>query len=124
VTAIRIAYIANILILVPIAIPTLFKLFPTDQSRFENSAGWRTIVGSFWLAILIVSVLGIFSPLAFSGVLVVQLIYKFCWLLIYAIPRMIQGRRSEVPSGIALSFLIMVVIWPMIIPWHYLFSTR
>ena len=123
-TLLQLAYVANILILLPIALPTLGRWFPTDELKFEESAGWRMIVGSFWLAILVVSVFGIFRPLAFSAVLVIQLIYKSCWLLTYAAPRVLRGRRSEVPSGIAISFLILVAIWPWIIPWQQLFTAR
>jgi hypothetical protein len=41
---IRLAYVANILILLPIAIPTVFRLFPTDAGSFTESVGWRALV--------------------------------------------------------------------------------
>ena len=115
------AYALNIFILIPVAIPTLFHLFSTDQARFAESAGWRTIVGSFWLAILLTSVLGLFFPERMIPVLLIQLIYKSSWLLVYALPRAIRGRWQEIPWGIASSFLLLVAIWPFLIPWKLFF---
>jgi hypothetical protein len=116
------AYIANIVILVPIAIPTLFRLFATDENRFAESAGWRIIVGSFWLSILILSALGLFEPLRFSPVLLVQLIYKLSWLMVYAVPQIRNGHLQTLPRGITVSFVLIVMIWPWVIPWSYLFG--
>jgi len=55
----------NVAILTPIAAPTVFRLFPTDQGRFAESAGWRVLVGALWSAIPVLSL---------------QLIYKTVWL--------------------------------------------
>ena len=57
-TALRLAYLANVLILLPIAIPTLLRLFETAQGRFDESAGWRILVGALWTGILVLSLLG------------------------------------------------------------------
>jgi hypothetical protein len=116
----RIAYVINLVVLLPIAIPTLFRLYPTDQGRFEESAGWRVLVGALWTAILVLSVLGLFAPLRYSPVLVLQLIYKSLWLLVYVAPRVARGDIRSVPWGIASSFAVIVLVWPWIIPWGYL----
>lgn len=60
------AYLSNIAPLILIAIPTIFKLFPTDESKFQESEGWRILVGTLWFAILVLSVLGMFDPLRYS----------------------------------------------------------
>jgi hypothetical protein len=44
------------------------------------------------------------------------------WLLVYAAPRVVAGRRQEIPAGIALSFVAIVLIWPWFIPWRQLFG--
>jgi hypothetical protein len=44
------------------------------------------------------------------------------WLLGYAAPRVVAGRRQEIPSGIALSFVAIVLIWPWFIPWRQMFA--
>ena len=45
-TCLRLAYSFNLLVLLPLAVPTLLRLYPTDQGRFEESARWRTLVGA------------------------------------------------------------------------------
>jgi hypothetical protein len=116
------AYVANIVILIPIAVPTVFRLFPTDQGRFQESAGWRILVGGLWTGILVLSILGLFDPLRYSPVLLLQVIYKSIWLAVYVLPRLLRREYSSIPWGIAGSFAAIVVIWPFLIPWGYLFG--
>ncbi len=113
---------ANILILVPIAFGTLLRPSVTDQGVFPESAGWRTLVGSLWLALLACSILGVLHPAGFLWLLAFQVIYKSVWLLAYVLPRMLAGRGREVPAGITLSFLVIVLVWPWCIPWRQLFG--
>jgi hypothetical protein len=113
---------ANIFILVPVAFVTLLKPSVTDQGAFAESAGWRALVGSLWLAILVCSILGLVSPGGFLWLLVFQVIYKSVWLLVYAAPRVLAGRRQEIPAGITLSFVAIVLVWPWFIPWRQLFA--
>ena len=118
----QVLFWVNILILVPVGFGTLLKASATDHGAFAESAGWRTLVGSLWLAILVCSVLGLVSPVSFLWLLVFQVIYKSVWLLVYAAPRVVAGRRQEIPAGIALSFVAIVLIWPWFIPWRQLFG--
>jgi len=118
--ALKIAYLINVLVLIPIALPTVFRLFPTDQARFEESGGWRILTGSLWTGILILSVLGLFQPMKYSPVLLLQLIYKILWLSVYVAPRLLRGELAKVPWGMAGLFTGIVVVWPFLIPWAYL----
>ena len=120
----KLAYAFNLLVLLPIAVPTLLRLYPTDQGRFEESAGWRTLVGALWTSILVLSALGLYAPLRYSPVLFLQVIYKTLWLLVFALPRVLNGRAHSVPWGIAGTFLVIILVWPFIIPWGYLFSSH
>ena len=121
-------YIFNIIVLVPVGLLTLLggerggRL--ACQGKFPESEGFRTILGSLWTAILIGSVLGLFFPVSMSPLLLVQVIYKTLWLLVFVIPRLVGGRSSEVPSGIAVVFIVIVVSYPWVFPWGQLFGTR
>lgn len=117
---IKLAYLANVVLLVPIAVPTLLRLFDTAQGCFSESEGWRVLVGALWSAILVCSLLGLVSPLRFAVILLLQVIYKTLWLTVYAVPRLLSGRRAEVPAGIAVSFVCIVVVYPLLIPWREL----
>ena len=118
----QVLFWANILILVPIGFGTLLKASLTDHGVFAESAGWRTLVGSLWVGILACSALGVVWPSSFAWLLVFQVIYKSVWLLVYAAPRVLAGRRSEIPAGIALSFVAIVLLWPWFISWRQLFA--
>jgi hypothetical protein len=118
----RLAYWANIVILGPIGISTVFRLFPTDEGRFAESAGWRTVVGGVWTAILILSILGLLHPLRYSVVLLLQIIYKTVWLAVYAVPRLLRDDAGSVPRPMGIIFAAIVVAWPFVIPWSYLFG--
>ena len=121
-------YIFNIIVLIPVGLLTLLggerggQL--ACQNKFPESEGFRTILGSLWTAILIGSVLGLFFPVAMSSLLLIQVIYKSLWLLVFVLPRLLKGKVSEVPSGIALVFLVIVLSYPWVIPWGQLFGTR
>jgi hypothetical protein len=121
-TAPQVLFWANILILVPIGFGTLLKPSLTDHGVFAESAGWRTLVGSLWVGILACSALGVVWPEAFLWLLAFQVFYKSVWLLAYVMPRLLTGRRSEIPAGITLSFVVIVLVWPWFIPWGRLFG--
>ena len=119
-------YIFNILVLVPIGSLTLLGGEKGGQlacqGKFSESEGFRTILGSLWMAILIGSVLGLFFPATMSPLLLIQVIYKTLWLLVFVTPRLRTRRFDEIPWGIALTFLVIVVSYPWGIPWGQLFG--
>jgi len=127
-TPLLLPYIFNIFVLIPIGLLTLLGGEKGGQlacqGKFPESEGFRTILGSLWTAILIGSVLGLFFPITMSALLLIQVIYKTLWLLVYVMPRMLKQRSKEVPWGIALTFLVIVVSYPWVIPWGQLFGTR
>jgi hypothetical protein len=119
-------YIFNIIVLIPIGLLTLLggerggQL--ACQGKFSESEGFRTILGSLWTAILIGSVLGLFLPIEMSPLLLIQVIYKILWLIVFVTPRLLGGRKHEVPWGISLTFLVIVVSYPWVIPWGQWFA--
>jgi hypothetical protein len=126
VTLLLLPYAFNILVLVPIGLMTLLggerggQL--ACQGKFLERAGFCTILGSLWTTILIGSVLGLFHPVTMSPLLLIQVIYKTLWLVVYVLPRLVGGRSGEVPWGISLKFLVIVVSYPWVIPWAQLFG--
>lgn len=115
-------YIANIVILIPVALGSLTGLLPISRGHFPESAGWRTITGSLWTAILACSIAGLFQPVVFAPVLLLQVIYKTVWLGYYVAPRLKDAdSRKEIHWGIAVSFLLIVISYPFLIPWSVLF---
>lgn len=120
------AYVLNIIILIPVGLTTLLggpeaqrRLF---QGKYPDSAGIRTILGSLWTALLIGSVIGLFHPVAMSPLLLIQVIYKALWWLVFVLPRLASGRAGEVHWGSAGVFLFMALAYPWVIPWGEMLS--
>jgi len=117
-----IPYVANIVILVPVALGTLTGLLPISRGHFPESAGWRTLTGSLWTAILVCSIAGLFYPVIFAPILLLQVIYKSVWIIFYVLPRLkTEESRKEIHPGITVTFLTIIIFYPMFIPWCVLF---
>ena len=115
-------YLANIAILVPVALGSLTGLLPISGGHFPESAGWRTIAGSLWTGILVCSIAGLFQPIVFAPILFLQVVYKSVWLIFYVLPRLRSpGTRKEIHWGIANAFTFIVMLYPFLIPWRALF---
>lgn len=115
----RLAYSANILILVPVLIGLMFaKNGPSVAAlggSITESKGLRFLVASLWSAILLLSVAGLAVPKAFWQILVFQVVYKSIWLGSYVIPTWYSEGRSSVPWGPTISFAFIIVVWPILL---------
>ena len=119
-------YILNIIVLVPVGLTELLggpeghrRLF---QGKYPDSPGIRTLLGSLWTALLIGSILGLFYPVSMSPVLLIQVIYKTLWWLVFVLPRLSSGRSREVHWGSAGLFIFIILTYPWLIPWGQLFT--
>jgi len=60
--------------------------------------------------------------MVFAPILLLQVTYKALWLVLYVLPRLRSAdSRKEIPWGIAISFLLIVIFYPLVIPWNVLF---
>jgi len=123
--AVRLVFGANVLVAGIVGATTLFRPAVARALVFGNtvdpSAALR-IVGSFWLAIALLSAIGVFHPRPMLAVLVVQLLYKGLWLAVVAMPALVAGDSRGLPSGVAVFFLVWVAVLPFVIPWRVLFG--
>ncbi|MEM6395764.1 MAG: hypothetical protein AAF741_05410 [Bacteroidota bacterium] len=117
-------YFANILVAGWISITCLF--FPKTgyhtvfEQAFDYSESFR-LVGALWLAIAVLSLIGLFYPKPMSLVLLFQLIYKGSWLVVAALPAIVNS--TSYPKGMATFFLVWVIILPLVIPWREIFGS-
>lgn len=119
-------YVFNIIVLLPVGLMTLFGGAETQRrlflGKYPDSPGLRTILGSLWTAILICSAIGIFYPLSMSPLLLVQVIYKTLWWLVFVLPRLLTGRAEQIHWPIAGVFLFILLTYPWVIPWAAVFA--
>lgn len=110
----RIAYVANILILIPV----VWSMFlgsgvqAVFRGTVDESAGLRMMVASLWCAILFASAAGLAYPRFFAPVLLIQVLYKALWLAVFVAPLLIA--QAKWPSGIAICFAVIVVTYPFL----------
>lgn len=120
----KLVYIANILVAGWISISSLFFPKSALASVFQNSFAYSEairLVGALWGAIAVLSIAGLFFPQRMSVVLLFQLIYKSAWLLVVALPAVING--NSYPRAMAAFFVVWVILLPFVIPWKYLFHS-
>ncbi len=120
---IKVIYLANIMVAGWISITSLFYPKTAQATVFSNDFAYSEairLVGALWWAIFILSILGLFFPQRMSLILLFQLIYKSSWLLFAALPALLQ--KQPFPKGMAVFFIIWVLILPFAIPWNELFK--
>jgi hypothetical protein len=109
----RVAFAANIFILVPVCWSMFFSgVTNVFNGAVNESPGLRLLVGSLWLAILVASIAGMFQPKFFAPVILIQVFYKAMWLLTFVLPA-IQSNKT-VPTGIGVVFLLIVMTYPIL----------
>ena len=110
----RLAYLANILILVPVVWSMFFSggTLGVFEGKVADSEGLRLMVGSLWLAILLGSVAGLAAPAIFAPLLLMQIVYKSTWLAAYVWP---HRDDPGIPMGISTVFLLIVVTYPALL---------
>ncbi len=119
---IKLVYIANIIVAGWISISSLFFPKIAQQTVFTNAFEYSEsirLVGALWFGIFILSIIGVFYPKEMSLILLFQLLYKLSWLLFAAIPAIYNS--TQYPRGMAVFFLIWVLVLPLVIPWKEMF---
>lgn len=114
----RLVYVANILVAGSIAYTSLTNPTRAAATIFEHAYPATEVirlVGCLWLAIAILSVGGLFRPVAFSPVLLLQMIYKGTFLLVVSWPAI--RAAAAYPRGMSGFFLVWVLVLPFVIPW-------
>ena len=116
--AIRIIYVLNIIVAGQIAFSALSNPSRTALTIFGGAYQTTEViklVGCLWLGIALLSVLGLWKPLAFAPVLLLQIIYKGTWLLVVVLPALRTG--LPFPRTMAIYFVVWVLLLPLVIPW-------
>ena len=112
-------YVANIVVAGWISLTSITSPKTAAATIFSNSyppTEVMRLVGCLWLAIAVLSLLGLWRPITFSPILLVQLINKGTWLLVVAWPALRQGQSY--PVGMAWFFVVWVLVLPFVIPWR------
>ena len=105
------------MILVPNTIQSVFRFPPQDPVMLGAC-------GSVFLALGLVSILGLRSPLKFTPLLLLELVYKPIWLVAVALPLFLKGQFPFYVVFISVVFLTFIVGDLIAIPFSYVFSKK
>jgi len=113
----RVAYVLNILILIPVC-ASLFvcpegKPPAAMEGKFTDSVGLRMLLFSLWSTVLLGSVCGLLYPFSLRGLLVFQVVYKSIFLVSFVRPRL--SAWSSLPAGLISSFVMIVLLYPLLL---------
>jgi len=77
------------------------------------------VTGSVWLAIGLISLLGLRYPAQFAGIFLVQIVYKTVWLIVVGLPAFAAG--DERATFFVVFFALVTVGFAFAVPWRQLF---
>lgn len=119
----RLVYCFNILVLAPVCWSLFFGYKVNGLAAFNykvsDSAGLRFLVASFWLGILLISILGLFFPFQFWPIIFFQVVYKLIYLLTFILPLAIKRDFDNIPWGVTLIFFFIVCSYPIVLLMYF-----
>ena len=117
----RFMYSLNVL---AAGVPGLVVLFGPESfmSSVTQDRLYFGVLGSVWLAIGLLSVLGLRNPLRFSAIFMVQIVYKSLWFGAVLLPLAIAGELRFDAVPLAIFFALAIVVCLIATPYAYLFG--
>ena len=103
------------IILIPSTVRSIFG-WPDQDPVFFG------ITASVYLAFALVSIHGLKSPLKFSPILMLQMVYKLIWFIAIIIPMLIKGTFPTYGVLLAVIFASYVIGDLIAIPFAYIFA--
>ena len=105
------------MILFPDTIQSILRFPPQDPVMLG-------VCGSIFLALGLISLMGLRSPLKFAPVLLLELVYKPIWLVAVALPLFLEGRFPFYVVTMSAIFITFIVGDLIAIPFSHLFRNR
>lgn len=91
----------------------------SGSGQFADS---DTIINAILMGFCLLSLLGIKYPLKMLPVLLLELIWKVFWLLVYALPMYLNHGLDEYAQELVFACAMGVILTPLVLPWGYLIT--
>jgi len=105
------------MIFFPATIQSVFRFPPQEPVMLG-------LTGSLFLALGLVSILGLRAPLKFVPILLLELVYKPVWIIAVALPLFLKGQFPFYVVFISVTFLTFIIGNQIAIPFSWLFSKK
>ncbi len=73
------------------------------------------MVACLWLGVAVVSAGGLVWPRACLALLMFQVVHKAAYLAVFVVPAWRAGGSAAVPRGVAVCFVAIEALWPVVI---------
>ncbi|MDO3387189.1 hypothetical protein QWI17_15205 [Gilvimarinus sp. SDUM040013] len=97
-------------------------IWPELRESVGSSADAHTVVSTFLIAIMLLSLLGVAYPLKLIPILLFEIVWKGAWLLLFALPKLISGDLDEYSYSVAVACLMGIILIPAAIPWKFVWN--
>ena len=120
----RFMFVVNIV--VALGLGSALLILPIQMYTFVGNTSqeviWSTYGSSYMVAIGLLAIAGLRSPLKFSYILVVQAIAKSAWLLAVIVPALVAGPLPSYAILLGASFIPIIIGDVIVVPWRHLFA--
>ncbi|MFW9827674.1 MAG: hypothetical protein ACFFEY_08785 [Candidatus Thorarchaeota archaeon] len=82
------------------------------------------VAGAFWLGMALLSILGLFDPLKYVPILLLQIIYKALWIFAVFIPNVIVDGAQFYTIFVLIVFIVFIVGDILAIPFKTVFKLK
>ncbi|WP_100914853.1 hypothetical protein [Pseudoalteromonas spongiae] len=95
---------------------------PDIVSGSGQPADSDTVINAILMGFCLLSLLGVKYPLKMLPVLLLELVWKVFWLLVYALPMYLNNSLDEYAQELVLACAMGVILTPLVLPWGYLIT--
>lgn len=95
---------------------------PDIVSGSGQSADSDTVINAILMGFCLLSLLGVKYPLKMLPVLLLELVWKVFWLLVYALPMYLNNSLDEYAQELVFACAMGVILTPLVLPWGYLIA--
>ncbi|MBE8715958.1 hypothetical protein [Cellvibrio polysaccharolyticus] len=82
----------------------------------------HTVINSILIGFFFMALLGIRYPLKMLPILLLELVWKSFWLLVFALPMYLNHELDQYTRDVAFACVMGVVLTPLVVPWGYVIN--
>ena len=105
-----------------ISLGLILTIWPEIISPDRRLANEDSVIQSLLGALALLAAVGIKYPLKMLPILIFELIWKLIWVLGFALPTWMNTGLDTYAKETLFACLIGVILVPVVIPWHYVYT--
>lgn len=98
------------------------SVIPQIVTTSGNPVDPHTVINSILIGFSIMALLGIRYPLKMLPILLLELLWKSIWLMVFALPMYLNYELDQYAREVVFACGVGVVLTPLVIPWRYVIN--